>query len=32
MGLTSTSTGTKLLDSNVENLSKTCDYTIALAR
>lgn len=29
MGLTATSTGTKLLDSNTQ---ENCDYTIALAR
>lgn len=32
MGLTSASTGSKLLNSDVEILKKNCDYTIAIAR
>lgn len=32
MGLTSSSTGTKLLDNDMEILKQNCDYTIALAR
>lgn len=31
MGLTSASTGTKLLDSDLINIQEQCDYTIALA-
>ncbi len=31
MGLTSASTGCRLLDSNIENIRKSSDYTIALA-
>lgn len=32
MGLTSSSTGTNLLNEDVLELQSTCDYTIALAR
>ena len=32
MGLTSTSTGTKLLNDDIEVLKNKCDYTIAIAR
>ncbi len=32
MGLTSTSTGKKVLSENMELLKQKCDYTIALAR
>jgi len=32
MGLTSSSTGTKLLNYNVKLMQKNCDYTIAIAR
>ena len=32
MGLTNGSTGTKLLNDNIELLKKKCDYTIAIAR
>lgn len=32
MGLTSASTGAKLLDSDLLEIQKNCDYTIALAR
>ncbi len=32
MGLTSSSTGTKLLNDNIEFLKNNCDYTIAIAR
>lgn len=31
MGLTSSSTGTKLLDNNIEALKSKCDFTIAIA-
>ena len=31
MGLTSTSTGNKLLDDNIEVIKNKCDYTIAIA-
>lgn len=31
MGLTSTSTGSKLLNEQIEELKNTCDYTIAIA-
>lgn len=31
MGLTSSSTGTKLLNDDIENLKNKCDYTIAIA-
>ena len=31
MGLTSSSTGSKLLDDNIESLKNKCDYTIAIA-
>lgn len=32
MGLTLSSCGTNLLDGDILELSKNCDYTIALAR
>ena len=32
MGLTSTSTGTNLLNDDIEVLKEKCDYTIAIAR
>ncbi len=32
MGLTSTSTGNKLLNGDVEILKKSCNYTVAIAR
>jgi len=32
MGLTSTSTGTKILSEDIESLKEKCDYTIAIAR
>lgn len=32
MGLTSSSTGIKLLNDNIEVLKNNCDYTIAIAR
>ncbi len=32
MGLTSASTGNKLLNNDIENLKSNCDYTIAIAR
>ena len=32
MGLTSSSTGIKLLNDNVEFIKTNCDYTIAIAR
>ena len=32
MGLTSSSTGTKLLNNEFDNLKEMCDYTIALGR
>lgn len=31
MGLTSMSTGKKVLDEGIENLSKQCKYTVAIA-
>ncbi len=32
MGLTSSSTGSKLLNNDIEILKNKCDYTIAIAR
>lgn len=32
MGLTSSSTGSKLLNDDIEALKNRCDYTIAIAR
>ncbi len=32
MGLTSSSTGSKLLNDNIEVLKNKCDFTIAIAR
>ena len=32
MGLTSSSTGSKLLNNDIEFLKDKCDYTIAIAR
>lgn len=32
MGLTSSSTGSKLLNEDIEILKDKCDYTIAIAR
>ena len=32
MGLTSTSTGNKVLNEDIEDLKEKCDYTIAIAR
>ena len=32
MGLTSSSTGSKLLNNEIETLKNKCDYTIAIAR
>ncbi len=32
MGLTSSSTGSNLLNDNIEFLKNKCDYTIAIAR
>ncbi len=32
MGLTSSSTGSKLLSGDIEVLKNNCDYTIAIAR
>lgn len=32
MGLTSASTGNRVLDEDIESLKKECDYTIAIAR
>ncbi len=31
MGLTNSSTGSQLLNENVEEIKKSCDYTIAIA-
>ncbi len=31
MGLTSSSTGTKLLDDNIEEIKQKCEYTVAIA-
>lgn len=31
MGLTATSTGSKLLDNEIEYLKKKCNYTVAIA-
>lgn len=31
MGLTSSSTGSKLLNNNIQTLESKCDYTIAIA-
>lgn len=31
MGLTNSSTGSKLLNNNIEELKNSCDYTIAIA-
>lgn len=32
MGLTGASTGTKVLDEDIESLKEKCEYTIAIAR
>ena len=32
MGLTSTSTGSNILNNNIETLKNKCNYTIAIAR
>ena len=32
MGLTSASTGVKILNEDIENMKKKCNYTIAIAR
>lgn len=32
MGLSGTSTGTKVLNEDIETLKEKCDYTIAIAR
>ena len=32
MGLTSSSTGSKLLNDDIDTLKSKCDYTVAIAR